>query len=93
MKALEAVDAAIPRIEALNPDVLVVTGDHSTPSIHREHSWHPVPTIIRSPLCLPAPGARFSERGLMASDLGIFQATHLMPLVLAHASRLNKFGA
>jgi 2,3-bisphosphoglycerate-independent phosphoglycerate mutase len=93
VKALEAVDAAMPKIEALAPDVLVVTGDHSTPCIHKEHSWHPVPTIIRSPLSLSAPGARFSERGLMAGDLGIFRATHLMPLVLAHASRLNKFGA
>jgi 2,3-bisphosphoglycerate-independent phosphoglycerate mutase len=93
VKQLEVVDAAIPRLEALKPEVLVVTGDHSTPCLHREHSWHPVPTIIRSPLALPQSGAQFSERGLMAGELGIFPATHLMPLALAHASRLNKFGA
>lgn len=93
VKQLEAVDAALPRIEALKPEVLIVTGDHSTPCIHREHSWHPVPTIIRSPLALPAAEARFSERGLMAGDLGVFPATQLLPLALAHASRLAKFGA
>jgi 2,3-bisphosphoglycerate-independent phosphoglycerate mutase len=93
VKQLEVIDAAIPRIRALKPEVLVVTGDHSTPSIHREHSWHPVPTLISSPLGLSAPGARFTERGLMAGDLGLFPATHLMVLALAHGSRLSKFGA
>ncbi|MBI4583693.1 MAG: 2,3-bisphosphoglycerate-independent phosphoglycerate mutase [Planctomycetes bacterium] len=93
VKALQEVDAAIPAIEALEPEVLIVTGDHSTPCIHKEHSWHPVPAIIRSPLALPNPAAAFSERGLMAGDLGIFPATHLIPLALAHASKLDKFGA
>ncbi len=93
VKALEAVDAAIPRFEALKPEVLIVTGDHSTPCIYKEHSWHPVPTILRSPLALSNAGARFTERGLMASDLGVFPATHLMPLALAHAGRFSKFGA
>jgi len=93
VKQLEIADAAIPRIEELKPEVLIVTGDHSTPTIHREHSWHPVPTLILSPLSLSAPGARFTERGMMAGDLGTFPATQLMPLSLAHASRLMKFGA
>lgn len=93
VKALEAVDASIPRLEALGPEVIVVTGDHSTPCIHKEHSWHPVPTLIRSPLALPGREAEFSERALMASDLGVFPATQLLPLALAHASRLDKFGA
>jgi 2,3-bisphosphoglycerate-independent phosphoglycerate mutase len=93
VRQLEIADAAIPRLEALRPEVLVITGDHSTPCIHREHSWHPVPTLISSPLALPGPGARYSERGLMGGELGIFPATQLLPLVLAHASRLMKFGA
>lgn len=93
VEALELVDRLIGRIEALEPDVLVITGDHSTPCIHLEHSWHPVPTVIRSRLALPGNGANFSERGLMAGDLGVFHATHLIPLALAHAGRLDKFGA
>lgn len=91
--ALETFDAAIPRIEALSPEVLIVTGDHSTPCPYMEHSWHPVPTIIRSRWSLPGPNALFTERSLMAGDLGLFPATHLMPLALAHAQRLSKFGA
>lgn len=93
VKQLEIADSFIPRIEALKPEVLIVTGDHSTPCIHREHSWHPVPTLVRSPLSLPAGDRSFTEAGTMAGDLGIFPAPHLMPLALAHASRLNKFGA
>jgi len=93
VEQLEIADAMIPRIEALRPEVLVVTGDHSTPCIHKEHTWHPVPTLVRSPLALPSTGAAFTEKSLMAGDLGLFHATDLMPLVLAHASRLKKFGA
>jgi len=93
VRALETLDASIPRLRALDPEVLVITGDHSTPCIHKEHSWHPVPTLIHSPLALPGPNDGFSERALMASDLGVFPATQLMVLALAHASRLNKFGA
>jgi len=93
VKHLEIVDASLARIEALRPEVLVVTGDHSTPCIHKEHSWHPVPTLIHSPLSLPVPDAAYSERSLLGGELGIFHATDLMPLALAHASRFNKFGA
>ena len=93
VRQLEIVDAALPRIEALKPEVLIVTGDHSTPCIHKEHSWHPVPTLIRSPLSLYRKDARFTESSLMTGDLGVFRATDLLPLALAHASRLQKFGA
>ena len=93
VRHLEAVDSILPRFEALRPEVLIVTGDHSTPSIHKEHSWHPVPVIIHSPLALSGQDAKFTERSLMTGDLGVFQATDLLPLALAHASRLNKFGA
>ena len=93
VKALETVDAVIPEIEALGPGALVVTGDHSTPCVRKEHSWHPVPTIIHSELGLPGHGAVFSERGLMNGDLGVLPATHLITLALAHAERLDKFGA
>jgi 2,3-bisphosphoglycerate-independent phosphoglycerate mutase len=93
VRHLETVDAMLPRLEALQPEVLIVTGDHSTPCIHKEHSWHPVPVIVRSPLALSRPDAKFTERSLMVGDLGLFRATDLIPFALAHASRLNKFGA
>lgn len=91
--AIEAVDALIPRIAALKPDVLVVTGDHSTPSALRAHSWHPVPVLLASPWCRPEPGSTFGERACRRGELGIFAAKDIMTLALAHAGRLAKFGA
>lgn len=91
--AIEAVDALIPGVEALEPDVIVVTGDHSTPSRLRAHSWHPVPVMIASPWCRPADVDGFGERDCARGELGIFEARHLMTLALAHARRLAKFGA
>lgn len=93
VQSIEAVDALVPRIEALSPDVLVVTGDHSTPSALRSHSWHPVPILIASPFTRPADDARFGERACQRGELGIFPAMHIMSLALAHAGRLAKFGA
>lgn len=91
--AIEAVDALIPEIEALEPDVIVVTGDHSTPARLRAHSWHPVPTMIVSEWCRPVDVGEFGERACTRGELGIFEAKHLMTLALAHARRLAKFGA
>jgi 2,3-bisphosphoglycerate-independent phosphoglycerate mutase len=93
VKSIEAVDALIPEIEALEPAVLVVTGDHSTPSSLRAHSWHPVPILIASRWTRPAEDASFGERACQRGELGIFPAMHIMTLALAHAGRLAKFGA
>lgn len=92
-KAIEACDPLVGRIEALRPDVLIVTGDHSTPSRMRAHSWHPVPVLIRSPWVRPNAQQTFGERSCRHGELGIFSTAHLMSLALAHASRLSKFGA
>ncbi|MEM7166725.1 MAG: 2,3-bisphosphoglycerate-independent phosphoglycerate mutase [Planctomycetota bacterium] len=96
VSALEAIDQHIPQLEALlgtgDDNVLIITGDHSTPTIHREHSWHPVPLILQSQRCIPMP-TPFHERGVMGGDLGTFSAQDLMGLALAHAGRLDKFGA
>ena len=93
VKRIEELDAVIPRIEALKPDVLIVTGDHSTPSLLQSHSWHPVPTLLVSPTCRPDGLAAFSERDCLRGGFGIFPAKHLMLLALAHAQRLGKYGA
>jgi 2,3-bisphosphoglycerate-independent phosphoglycerate mutase len=93
VKAIEDVDKLMPRIEALKPDVLIVTGDHSTPSRYKAHSWHPVPVLIASKWTRPQPGVGFGERDCLRGELGIFPAMYIMNLALAHAGRLAKFGA
>ncbi|MBC7264633.1 MAG: 2,3-bisphosphoglycerate-independent phosphoglycerate mutase [Chloroflexi bacterium] len=90
---IEQVDAYIPRLMTLKPDVVVVTGDHSTPALLRSHSWHPIPTLIYSPYCRSDEVTEFSERGCARGALGQFPATDIMPLALANALRLTKFGA
>jgi 2,3-bisphosphoglycerate-independent phosphoglycerate mutase len=90
---IEAVDAVIPRILALNPGVLVVTGDHSTPVKLRSHSWHPVPTLVWSENAMPDQVEHFGERACMQGGLGIFHATNLIPQAMGHAGRLKRFGA
>ena len=93
VEAVERFDAIIPAVRALNPDVLIVTGDHSTPSKMKSHSFHPVPTVIVSDLCRPDGLTEFGERACLRGGLGQFEAKHLMPLALAHAGRLGKYGA
>ncbi|OGW41194.1 MAG: phosphoglycerate mutase [Nitrospirae bacterium RBG_13_39_12] len=90
---IEEFDNALPEILALNPDVLIITGDHSTPSALRAHSWHPVPVLLKSPYVLGNTSRAFSERECLKGELGIFHTVNLMPLVLANAGRLKKFGA
>ena len=93
VKVIEEVDALLPRLTALKPDVLVVTGDHSTPAALKSHSWHPVPVILASPACRPDRVERFGERDCIQGGLGRMPMMNLMPVALAHAQRLTKFGA
>jgi 2,3-bisphosphoglycerate-independent phosphoglycerate mutase len=90
--AIEAVDALVPRIAALDPAVIIVTGDHSTPAIYGEHSWHHVPVLLAS-RWHRATGKEFGESACRLGDLGVIHATDLIPLALAHAGRLVKYGA
>ncbi len=93
IKVIEEVDALIPRITALNPFVFVITGDHSTPSVMKGHSFHPVPFLLRSPVSRGCGAEGFSERECLKGDLGIFYMKDAMQIMLAHALRLKKFGA
>ena len=90
---IEEVDAVIPRILALEPGALIVTGDHSTPAKLRSHSWHPVPTLLWSQTAMPDQAVCFGERECANGHMGIFHATTLIPQAMAHAGRLNRFGA
>lgn len=93
VRVIEEFDALLPQVLALEPDVLVITGDHSTPSVLKAHSWHPVPFLLHSKWCLPDDAQRFTEREARRGSLGHFQATQAMGLMLAHALKLLKFGA
>ncbi|MSP13271.1 MAG: 2,3-bisphosphoglycerate-independent phosphoglycerate mutase [Chloroflexi bacterium] len=90
---IEEVDQLMPRILALKPDVLIITGDHSTPALMRTHSWHPVPVLLWGRTVRPDTVQSFGERPCLAGGLGTFLSLELMPLALAHAQRLTKFGA
>lgn len=91
---IEHVDkVVVPAILSLKPDVFIVTGDHSTPALLRSHSWHPVPTLLHSRYCRPDQVQAFGERACMHGGLGVFPATDLMPLAMANALRLTKYGA
>jgi 2,3-bisphosphoglycerate-independent phosphoglycerate mutase len=93
VKRTEEFDAAVPRITALKPDVLIVTGDHSTPSMLASHSWHPVPTLLSAKFCRTDACEKFGESECLRGGLGQFEAKHLMTLALANAQRLGKYGA
>jgi 2,3-bisphosphoglycerate-independent phosphoglycerate mutase len=90
---IEHVDELLPGIMKLNPDVVVVTGDHSTPAVLKSHSWHPVPTIIWSTVCRPDLTDQFGEIDCSRGSLGRFPATDILPLALANGGRLTKYGA
>ena len=94
VQVIEALDAEIPKINTLKPDVFIVTGDHSTPSRLKSHSWHPVPLLIHAPAtALPDQVTQFGERPCIQGGLGQILAKNIMPLAMAHAGRLGKFGA
>jgi len=93
VKRIEELDAIMPRIANLKPTVTIVTGDHSTPSYLKGHSWHPVPTLLVSDCCRPDPHTMFNETTCITGGLGHFEAQYLMTLAMANAGRLGKFGA
>ena len=93
VKAIEEVDSAIPELAALNPDVLIVTGDHSTPAVLRGHSWHPVPVLLSSKFCRADEVDCFSESSCVRGGLGRISSVDIMPLAMANALKLKKFGA
>ncbi len=90
---IEHVDELVPQMMALNPDVVIISGDHSTPALLKSHSWHPVPTVIWSRYCRTDGVDTFGERACARGALGVFPAKHIMRLAMANALRLAKYGA
>ncbi len=93
VKAIEELDSFIPEILSLNPDVFVITGDHSTPSLLKSHSWHPNPTLIYSKYMGFDGIERFTERNCAKGSLGTIYAYHLLSIAMASALKLKKWGA
>ena len=90
---LEQIDATLPVLLNLESDVIVVTGDHSTPAVLKGHSWHPVPVLLYSKYCRPDAVQSFSETAFLSGGLGRLYTTQIMPLAMANALKLTKFGA
>lgn len=91
--AIENVDKMLPRILELEPDVLAVAGDHSTPVLLKTHSWHPVPVLLHSPYARSGASHQFDENACAGGALGRRAAKTLMPQMLAHGLRLKRWGA
>jgi len=92
-KAIEDFDAALPILMEKKPDVLVITGDHSTPCSMKSHSWHPQPVLLHSECSGSDKLERFSETGANMGSLGVFEAKYLMRYMQANAKMFDKFGA
>lgn len=93
VRVIEEVDAELPGLLEIRPDVLAITADHSTPAMMASHSWHPVPVLLHSPYVRPNETGGFNEVDCRHGSLGMRPALHLMGLALANAGRLKKFGA
>ncbi len=93
VEKVELFDALLPEILALGPDVLAITGDHSTPALLKAHSWHPVPLLLKAPYLRADEAKRFTEKEALKGSLGHLRGVELMPLLLAHAGKLLKYGA
>ena len=92
-KAIEDLDAALPILLTKKPDVLAITGDHSTPVAMKGHSWHPQPVLLTSACSGSDKLERFTETGANLGSLGVFEAKFLMRLMQANAKMFDKFGA
>lgn len=90
---IEKIDALLPKLTALNPEVILITGDHSTPAALKGHSWHPVPLLIYSRFCRKDSVQTFGETACASGALGNLPAVDIMPLAMANALKLNKYGA
>ncbi|MGD8531417.1 MAG: 2,3-bisphosphoglycerate-independent phosphoglycerate mutase, partial [Syntrophobacterales bacterium] len=93
VEVIEHFDRLLPRLVDLKPDVFCVTGDHSTPCSLRSHSWHPVPICIAAETARVDACQTFSETSFLTGGLGRIHSTDVVPLLLAHAERLQKYGA
>jgi 2,3-bisphosphoglycerate-independent phosphoglycerate mutase len=92
-QAIEALDEALPILLQKRPDVLAITGDHSTPCPMKGHSWHPQPVLLHSAFSGCDKLDRFTETGANIGSMGVFEAKYLIRHMQAHARMFDKYGA
>jgi 2,3-bisphosphoglycerate-independent phosphoglycerate mutase len=90
---IEIFDELLPQLLDLGPDVIAIVGDHSTPSKLMSHSWHPVPLLIHSQYARKDVAERYTEEEAQKGTLGLRRGTDVMPLLMANALKLQKYGA
>ncbi|MEW6366719.1 MAG: 2,3-bisphosphoglycerate-independent phosphoglycerate mutase [Acidobacteriota bacterium] len=93
VKVIEETDRIIPDMVGLKPDVFIITGDHSTPCALKSHSWHELPLLLNAKNIIADGCMSFGERACMQGGLGHMRHVDIMPLAMAHAERLAKYGA
>ena len=93
IERIEEMDMALPTLLAAKPDVLIVTGDHSTPPSLKAHSWHPIPVLMNAPYIRGGHQGGFNELACRTGEIGMIASKELLPLAMAHAGKLEKFGA
>ena len=93
VRCIEDMDAALPALLAAEPDVLLITADHSTPPSMKTHSWHPVPVLMKAPHLRGGDGPTFDEITCRSGQIGTIRSCEIIPLAMAHAGKLEKFGA
>ncbi len=93
VQRIEEMDAALPTLLDGKPDVLLITGDHSTPPSMMSHSWHPVPMLLHGPNLRGGDSDAFHEIACRAGQIGRIFSKEMLPLAMAHAGKLEKFGA
>jgi 2,3-bisphosphoglycerate-independent phosphoglycerate mutase len=90
--AITAFDRAVPTIMKLEPDLLIITGDRSSPAVEGVDTWHPVPILMTGSRTVPDETHHFSEPACARGVLGTIRASEVIPIALAHAGRLATYG-
>jgi 2,3-bisphosphoglycerate-independent phosphoglycerate mutase len=93
VEVIEEMDKALPILLNENPDVLAITGDHSTPALLKAHSWHAVPVLMKAPYLRGGYASTFDEVSCRTGELGTIKGCELLPIAMAHAGKLDKYGA
>jgi 2,3-bisphosphoglycerate-independent phosphoglycerate mutase len=93
VEVIEHVDHLLPDMLALEPDVILVTGDHSTPAKLKRHSFHELPVLFWAEDMRSDEVTAFGERACMQGGLGHIRHVDLLPLAMAYGGRLKRYGA
>lgn len=93
MRVLERIDLAMEPLTDPPEDLLIViTGDHATPSILGKHSGDPVPVLFYGKGLPRDDSSNFHELDAQAGGLGFFDGRSMMQLILNYSDRALEYG-